>query len=157
MDRAGGLVPGGLVFALVDPRDYTTARWADHVWACLDSKFLRGLNMKKFAYAAFASAAVLALSACGSSDSASEQASPDNVEVPAEETVASAEPSAMPVPDNGAAPAAAASASAVATDAAAKVEDAAAAAAQAAQEFKDAGTSTTDAAEKAVDQAEKKM
>lgn len=44
--------------------------------------------MKKIALnAAFAAVAALALSACGSSDKASEEASAENVEMPAEEAV----------------------------------------------------------------------
>ena len=43
--------------------------------------------MKKFVALAFASSAALALAACGSADSAKEDAQADNVEIPAEETV----------------------------------------------------------------------
>lgn len=43
--------------------------------------------MKKFAVFAFAASAALALAACGSSESAKEEAQPDNVEMPAEEAV----------------------------------------------------------------------
>jgi hypothetical protein len=43
--------------------------------------------MKKIAAFAFASAAAFALAACGSSDSAKEEAQPENVEMPAEEAV----------------------------------------------------------------------
>lgn len=68
--------------------------------------------MKKFAIVAFASAAALALSACGSSDSAQEEATPDNVEMPAEEAVTDVD---APVADASAA----ADAGAAATDAAA--------------------------------------
>lgn len=53
--------------------------------------------MKKIAYAAFASVAALALAACGSSDKASEEATAENVEVPADEAVADA--TAMPSED----------------------------------------------------------
>jgi hypothetical protein len=56
--------------------------------------------MKKIAYAAFASVAALALAACGSSDKASEEATAENVEVPADEAVADA--TAMPSEDAGA-------------------------------------------------------
>ena len=43
--------------------------------------------MKKIVYAALASATVLALSACGSSDKASEDAQADTVEMPADEAM----------------------------------------------------------------------
>lgn len=43
--------------------------------------------MKKFVALAFAASAALALTACGSADSAKEDAQADNVEIPAEETV----------------------------------------------------------------------
>lgn len=43
--------------------------------------------MKKFAALAFSATAALALAACGSSESAKEEAQPDNVEMPAEEAV----------------------------------------------------------------------
>jgi len=58
--------------------------------------------MTKFATLAFASAAALALAACGSSDSAKEEAQADNVEMPAEEAVGDVD--AMPVADASAAP-----------------------------------------------------
>ena len=57
--------------------------------------------MKKFTIAAFSAVAALALSACGSSDSASEEAQADNVEMPAEEAMGDVE--ATPVPDASAA------------------------------------------------------
>ena len=60
--------------------------------------------MKKFAYVALASAAVLTLSACGSSDSAGEQASAENVEMPAEEAISGIDASATPVADPMAVP-----------------------------------------------------
>lgn len=104
--------------------------------------------MKKIAYFALASAAALALSACGSSDDASEQATPDNVEMPAEEQLSTV--AAMPVPDDGAAAAATATAD---PDAGAAVDDSAAAAAAAAADFEAAGAG----AEQAIDAAEKKM
>lgn len=64
--------------------------------------------MKKFAALAFVSAAALALSACGSSDGAKEQAQADNVEMPAEEAVGDV--AAVPIADaSGQADAAAAS------------------------------------------------
>lgn len=43
--------------------------------------------MKKFVALAFAASAALALAACGSADSAKDEAQADNVEIPAEETV----------------------------------------------------------------------
>jgi|GEM_PF-2186589 len=52
--------------------------------------------MKKIAYAAFASAAALALAACGSSDKASEEAQAENVEMPAEEAMNTADAMATP-------------------------------------------------------------
>ncbi len=86
--------------------------------------------MRKIAYAAFASAAALALSACGSSDKASEGAQAENVEMPAEEAMNTAEADATPVADASVEPTATASEAA-------------------------AGAST--AAEAATTQAEKKM
>lgn len=83
--------------------------------------------MKKIAFAAFVTAAALALSACGSSDSAKEEAAPDNVELPAEETMNNVDATATPVAD------ASASADAMASDAAmasGAASDAAAAPAQ---------------------------
>ena len=59
--------------------------------------------MKKIAYAAFASAAALALAACGSSDKASEDAQAENVEMPAEEAMNAAEATATPAVDASAA------------------------------------------------------
>lgn len=53
--------------------------------------------MKKYAALAFASAAVLALAACGKSDSAKEEGQPENVEMPAEEAVGDID--ATPVAD----------------------------------------------------------
>lgn len=72
--------------------------------------------MKKIAFATLISAG-LALAACGSADSANEAASPDNVEMPAEEAVADVDAAATPAAD----PAAAATTApeAAATDAAA--------------------------------------
>lgn len=101
--------------------------------------------MKKFVLLAFASAATLALSACGSSGDADEQATPDTVEMPAEEQLSTV--AADPVPDSAPATAPAD------PNAAAKPNDAAAAAAAAAADFNAAG----DGAEQAIDQAEKKM
>ena len=53
--------------------------------------------MKKIAAFALASAAAVALAACGSSDSAKEEAQPENVEMPAEEAVGDID--ATPVAD----------------------------------------------------------
>ena len=58
-------------------------------------------------------AATLALAACGSSDSASEGAQADNVEMPAEETMNNVDASAAPASDAAAVPGADASASPV--------------------------------------------
>ncbi len=81
--------------------------------------------MKKFAFAAFTAAAALALSACGSSDSAKEEAAADNVEMPAEEAMGSIEATAAPVVEATAtASDAGAAASAAPTDAAKAAEDA---------------------------------
>ena len=57
--------------------------------------------MKKYAILTAASAAVLMLAGCGKSDSATEQATADNVEMPAEEAVQDVE--ATPVADASAA------------------------------------------------------
>ena len=103
--------------------------------------------MKKTVSFALASAASLLLAACGSSDSATEQATPDNVEMPAEETMSTV--AAAPVPDHGEAATEAAD-----PNAGAKANDAAAAAAAAAADFNAAGG---EGGEKAIDQAEKKM
>lgn len=104
--------------------------------------------MKKFALYAFAAGAALSLAACGSSDSANEQATPDTVEMPAEEQLNTI--AAEPVPDTGAD---ASATEAADPNAGAKAEDAAANAAAAVSDFNAAG----DGAEKAIDQAEKKM
>jgi hypothetical protein len=56
--------------------------------------------MKKIAFAVLAGAAALSLSACGSTDDASEDAMAQDVELPAEEAVGDA---AMPVDDPAAA------------------------------------------------------
>ena len=103
--------------------------------------------MKKTVSFALAAAASLALSACGSSDNANEQATPDNVEMPAEETMSTV--AAMPSPDKGESATEAAD-----PNAGAKANDAAAAAAAAAADFNAAGG---EGAEQAIDQAEKKM
>ena len=52
--------------------------------------------MKKFALTAFAAAAAMGLAACGSADDASEDATADNVEMPADQAMATAD---QPVPD----------------------------------------------------------
>lgn len=54
--------------------------------------------MKKIAFATLVSASI-ALAACGSSDSANEAASPDNVEMPAEEAVGGVDAAATPAVD----------------------------------------------------------
>lgn len=54
--------------------------------------------MKKIAFATLVSASI-ALAACGSSDSANEAASPDNVEMPAEEAVGGIDSAATPAAD----------------------------------------------------------
>lgn len=83
--------------------------------------------MKKFGYIAMVSAAALATAACGSSDKASEQATPENVEMPAEEAMTGVD--ATPVAD----PSATVSAEAAASDAASGApSEAASAAAEAA-------------------------
>lgn len=53
--------------------------------------------MKKFVAFAVVPAAALALTACGKSDSAKEEAQPDNVEMPAEEAMGDVD--ATPVAD----------------------------------------------------------
>lgn len=63
--------------------------------------------MKKIAIAAFACAAALSLAACGKSDDAAETATPDNVEMPADELPAAE--ASMPAPAAVDAPAADAS------------------------------------------------
>ncbi len=84
--------------------------------------------MKKIAYATFTAIAVLALAACGSSDSANEEAAPDNVEMPAEEAMGNVD--AAPAVDASAiaSDAATAAASDAPVDAAKAAEDATAAA-----------------------------
>lgn len=95
--------------------------------------------MKKFVSIAVGSAAALALSACGSSDKASEGAQAENVEMPAEEAMNSAEADATPVAD----------ASGMAADATAAASDATAAASGAGA----AAEVATAAAEKKTDAA----
>jgi translation elongation factor EF-Tu-like GTPase len=94
--------------------------------------------MLKLVSSALLIAATLTLAACGKSDSASDAASAENVEMPAEEAMSSVDVGATPVADASATPAA---------DASAPASDAAAAAPSAA----------ADAAEKATADAEKKM
>lgn len=84
--------------------------------------------MKKIAVLAVTAAAVLALSACGKSDKASEGAQADNVEMPAEEAVNTADEGATPLPETAIATDAAAPAAT--GDAAKAVEDATKAAEQ---------------------------
>ncbi|MBC2664392.1 hypothetical protein H7F51_02545 [Novosphingobium flavum] len=103
--------------------------------------------MKTIALFTLAASASLALSACGHSDDASDQATPDTVEMPAEEQLNTV--AAEPVPDAGSTATAPAD-----PNAGAKAEDAAANAAAAAADFNAAGG---EGAEKAIDQAEKKM
>ena len=100
------------------------------------------MRLKKSAVAVMATASLLALAACGSSDKAADEAAADNVEMPAEE--------AMPA-DAATAPA----------DAMAPAADASAAA-DAAQDAKAGAEAAADAAEKSADDAkaaadEKKM
>jgi hypothetical protein len=78
--------------------------------------------------AAFASAAALALSGCGSSDKASEGAQAENVEMPAEEAVGTVDAGATPAADASDAAAAAGDAAAAASEASAAAEAATAAA-----------------------------
>lgn len=74
--------------------------------------------MKKLASFALVSVAALALSACGSADSAKEEAQADNVEMPAEEAVGDIEAAATPVSDAAATAAASDAATAGASEAA---------------------------------------
>ncbi len=78
--------------------------------------------MKKIAYAALVTVAALGLAACGTSEDASEQATAESVEVPADEAVGDA--SAMPSEDAGAAASAAASDAPASTAAEAATADA---------------------------------
>lgn len=59
--------------------------------------------MNKIASLAVTAAAALALAACGKSDKASEGAQADNVEMPAEEAVNTADEGATPLPETAAA------------------------------------------------------
>jgi hypothetical protein len=88
--------------------------------------------MKKIIAAAFATTAALALAACGSSDTATEEAAADNVEMPAEEAMPA---DAATAPADAMAPAADAAADA-AVDAKTDAEAAAGAAEKAADEAK---------------------
>lgn len=90
--------------------------------------------MTRIAYAAMVSAAVLLLSACGSSDKASEGATAENVEMPAEEAMSGVDAGAAPASDAAAAPGGEASAAA-----------------------SEAAPAASAAAEKATTEAEKKM
>lgn len=95
----------------------------------------RDIFMKKITHAAFVSVAAIALSACGSSDSADQAAVPENVEMPAEEAIGGVDAAATPVADASASVAASPAADAAATGAAtaaAAPTDAASAAAEAA-------------------------
>jgi hypothetical protein len=94
--------------------------------------------MKTTAFVTLACAATLSLAACGDSDKASEAATAENVEMPAEEAMSGVDASAAPAADPAAA--AGAAASGAASDAAAVPA---------------AGASA--AAEKATADAEKKM
>ena len=94
--------------------------------------------MKKFAYATFASVAVMALAACGSSDKASEGAQAENVEMPAEEAMNSAEADAMPEADASGVAAGASEAAAAASSAATSAGTAVEAATKAAEQKTDA-------------------
>lgn len=82
--------------------------------------------MKTVAYFTLACAAALSLAACGKSDKASEEATAENVEMPAEEAMSGVDASAVPASDAAAAPGAAApgaaSASAAADRATAEAE-----------------------------------
>lgn len=60
--------------------------------------------MKKLASYGLVSAATLVLAACGSSESAKEEAQPDNVEILAEEPVADLDAAATPAADAATAP-----------------------------------------------------
>ena len=90
--------------------------------------------MTRIVYAAMVSAAARLLSACGSSDKASEGATAENVEMPAEEAMTGVDAGAAPASDAAAAPGGEASAAA-----------------------SDAAPAASAAAEKATTEAEKKM
>ena len=86
--------------------------------------------MNKIATIAFVATASLALAACGKSDDASDQATADNVEMPADEMPAGDTSMAAPAPDaamaSDAAPDAASAAADAAADSAQKAADSAA-------------------------------
>ena len=65
--------------------------------------------MKTIAYTALACATALSLAACGKSDKANEDATAENVEMPAEEAMSGVDATAAPASDAAAAPGAAAS------------------------------------------------
>jgi PBP1b-binding outer membrane lipoprotein LpoB len=73
--------------------------------------------MKKFVTIAFAATAALTLAACGSSESAKEEAQADNVEMPAEEAVQDVDAAATPVADAAASAAPSEAASAAVSEA----------------------------------------
>lgn len=81
--------------------------------------------MKKIAIIAFAAAGSLALAACGKSDDASDAATADNVEMPADEMPAGDASMDAPAPDAAMTEAPAADASAAAATAADKAQQAA--------------------------------
>jgi len=64
--------------------------------------------MKRTIVLSLASAAMLSLTACGKSDKASEEATAENVEMPAEEAMSGVDATAAPASDAAAAPGAAA-------------------------------------------------
>lgn len=105
--------------------------------------------MKKIVYAALVPVMALALAACGSSDKASEEANPDNVEMPADEAVGTVDPAATPVADVAATPGA--------TDTAAATGAAAGTSAAPSEAAKAGGEAAKAGAEAATAQAEKKM
>ena len=76
-----------LLFTLALTVVYNAASQAMPASAGVCVRFCKGIRMKKIAYAAFTSAAALALAACGGADEASEPMAED-VEAPAEEAVA---------------------------------------------------------------------
>jgi hypothetical protein len=106
--------------------------------------------MRTFATLAFVSAAALSLAACGSSDSASEDAMADTVEMPADEAMTNAP---MPAADTGVVPNAARDAQAPVAEPTQGVEDAAQAAEEAAADAAEAAA----AAEAATRAAEETM
>lgn len=103
--------------------------------------------MKKIAYTAMASAFALALAACGGTDNASDDATADNVEMPADEAM-STEGVEAPSADDAAE---------AATDAAEASEDAADATQAAANDAEEAANDAAAAAEAATNAAEDDM